>query len=403
MNHQKLKSIISNFIRNMFAYAIPVAMIQFVVQPLIASQLGAELNGLFLAIIALNYFVVSLTSGILLQTRLLQNEKYQRNGYVGDYNIILLCMVVVVSAVMAVGTILYMGKSSFSDVILCIIIGILFLIHDYVCVQYRTELNYHKILMSNLVLCIGYLVGLTVFRFIEPKWQLIYIIAYAINEIYDLLNTQCLREPFVKTPLFTDTFKRYVTLASASTLTYVVSYGDRLLLYPLLDGVSVSVLSSAEIMGKVMMLLSTPLTGFMLSYVVRENKIEFRIKPKIWVGIVGGMLFCYAMCCAVSIPMLYFLYPEWAERSMVYVPLVTLTSLVNLISHIANVFVVRFCVSKYQLLINTSYLSSYLLASFILLNIFGLMGFCFGNFIAAAVKLTAILIIWNRKDVRITV
>ena len=73
------KNIFLNFIKNMISYAMPVAILQFIVQPLIAGKLGEEKNGLFLTVIALNYFITSITASILLQTRLLQNEKYDKN------------------------------------------------------------------------------------------------------------------------------------------------------------------------------------------------------------------------------------------------------------------------------------------------------------------------------------
>ena len=380
--------------KNLMAYALPVAVLQFIIQPLIANKLGEEKNGLFLTVMALNYFMTSVTAGIITQTRLLQNEKYEKEGLKGDYSLILAVMATVNAIVMAVGTLIYMGDAvTPADIGLCAAMGLLFLIHDYVCVQYRIELNFTKILISNIVLCVGYGVGIVVFLYAVPQWQIVYIIAYGLCEVYDLLNTSCWREPFKRTSLFGETLKKYAVLAGASLLSYVVSYGDRLLLYPMTDGASVSILTSAEIMGKMLMLLSTPLTGFLLSYMVKENRFSVNLKVKHWILICGGLALCYGACYLVSIPLLNLLYPEWAARSMKYVPLTTLNSLIQLLAHITNVIVIRFCSSKWQVAINGGYLVVYLAMSFVLLHFFDLTGFCIGNVIASAVKLLMILVI----------
>jgi len=395
---KRFKDIIADFMKNIVAYAAPVALIQLLVQPVIAKKLGEEQNGLFLTIIALMYFSVNITAGILVQTRLLQNEKYEKENAVGDYNIIVIAMITLVVFVMSVGASLYIGNGvKFRDIFLCSILSILFFMQNYISVQYRVELNYTKILFSNIALCTGYIIGILVFWYVFPCWQIVYIIAYGVCEIYDLTHTDYYREPLKKTPLFYGTVKRYFVLAGASLLSYIVSYGDRLLLYPLLDGSSVSILSSAEVMGKMIMLLSTPLTSFFLSYIVKENKINFKITPKIVFFGIAALIVCYSGCCIMSIPMLKFLYPAWADRSMKYVPVVALTSIINLVTHIYNVIIIRFCASKKQITINAVYAVSYLLFSFVLLHYYNLMGFCIGNLAAAVTKLITIIIIQKRN------
>lgn len=396
------KNIFLNFIKNMISYAMPVAILQFIVQPLIAGKLGEEKNGLFLTVIALNYFITSITASILLQTRLLQNEKYDKNKFVGDYNIILIVMAIFNSFAMAIGTYLYMGTDvSLIDIVLCVIMTLLFLLHDYICVQYRVELNYSRILVSNIVLCIGYVIGIIVFLNFCSKWQLVFIIAYVLCEIYDLSVTTYIREPLKLTPLFNNTLKRYFILAGASVISYLVSYGDRLILFPLTDGTTVSIFTAAEIMGKMLMLLSTPLSGFLLSYIVKEKELKLNINLKYGVAIAAFLIVIYMLCVGISVPLLHILYPKWASRSAVYVPLVTFTSLINLISHTLNVVVIRFCHSKWQIVINATYLFVYLSLSYVLLYFYGLIGFCIGNIIAAICKLLVIVIVGKNKKMKV--
>lgn len=390
----KTKEILYNFIKNMMAYAIPVAILQFLVQPLIARQLGEEKNGLFLTIAALNYFITAITASVLLHTRLLQNEKYEKENLTGDYNPILLAMAFINALIMLIASRIYMGNTAtILDIALCVVISLLFLVHDYICVQYRMELNYTKILMSNVVLCVGYVIGCMVYLWLVPYWQIVFIVAYLLCEVYDITHTTCLREPLRRTPLFGDTLKRYFIIAGASVLSHLIAYGDRLLLYPVSNGSTVSVFTSAEIMGKMLMLIASPLSAFLLSYLVKENTFKLKLNKKLALIFLGFFAAAYGICYLLSIPMLNLLYPVWAERAMVYVPLTTLTSLVNLIIAVSNIFIIRFAKSKWQLVINGSYLVVYLLLSFLLLSLYGLMGFCIGNLIAAVFKLMVIFLV----------
>ena len=401
MERTYFKSIIFNFIKNLMAYALPVVVLQFVIQPVIASKLGEENNGLILTIIALNYFITSITASILLQIRLLQNEKYEKEILVGDYNLILLAMAIFNSFVMAVGTWFYMGAAvTVWDIVLCIVIALLFLIHDYIGVQYRSEFNYTKILISNIVLCFGYLLGILCFLYVLNSWQIVFIVAYGVCEIYDLSHTTYWREPFKITPLMPDTIRRFFLLAGASILGYLVSYGDRLLLFPVADGSTVSILTASEVMGKMLMLISSPLSSFLLAYLVKESSVKYNPKLKHILLAFTFLGVCYVVAVGVSIPMLKLLYPQWAVRSAKYVPLTTLTSLLNLISAVLNVIIIRFCKTKWQLIVNGSYLAMYLISSFTLFHFFGLMGFCIGNMIAATFKLIIIALI-GTKNIKI--
>lgn len=387
--NEKLSMVI-NFVTNLMAYGLPVAVIQFLVQPLIANKLGAEANGLFLTIIALNYFLTNISSGVLLQTRMLQNEKYNKNNIIGDYNILLIALIFVVEFIMLI-SLSFKVKSgvTFSDVVLSLGVLLLFVIHDYVCVQYRIELDFKKMLLSNIILCVGYAIGMMIYIEFCNQWQVIFIVAYTICELYDLAMTNCLREPFSKTILFDDTLKRYFVLLGANSLTYLVSYGDRLFLYPVTDGETVSIYVAASLIGKMLMLISTPVSGFMLSYLIRKDTLnlgfDFKIKHYLSIIILGVLI--WFVLVEISEPLLYYLYPDWAEQSLQYVPIVVAISLLQLVTVLLNVIVVRFCDSKWQIFINAEFLIMYAILSFSLLHCFGLYGFCIGNFLAMASKL----------------
>ena len=144
MGHTNIKTMFFKFLQNTLAYALPVFLQQFIMYPFMADKLGASKNGLFLSLLAINYFTINITVSVLVNTRLLQNEKYKERQYVGDYNIILLVFSFINILMVTLGTIFYTGgKTSKIDIFLSILLMLLMIYHDYITVQYRVELKFN--------------------------------------------------------------------------------------------------------------------------------------------------------------------------------------------------------------------------------------------------------------------
>lgn len=382
------KNKIVQFVQNTIAYALPVIMQQFFIYPLMAKKLGSEKNGLFLSLLALNYFITNITASVLVNTRLLQNEKYKREKEVGDYNVLLIIFAIFNSVFVGIGTYLYSdGKVTNKQMIMSVILVLLFLYHDYITVQYRIELKFEKILINNLILCVGYVIGIIVLYYFLSYWQVVFLVPYFMTLFYDIKNTNYILEPTRVTSIFGDTIKQYFILMGSTLLTTAVTYGDRLILYPLMDGNSVSIFSAAQLVGKMMQMLSTPITTFILAYLIRSDKMYLRIKRKyVLLGLLV-LLTLYVGAIEISHPMIKVLYPLWAEESLKYIYMTALNGIILMLGVIANVFVLRFCNRKFQLINSLIYLITYVIFSFSLEKRIGLWGFCMGNLLSAIVQL----------------
>ena len=390
---------LTSFLENAFAYALPVFMLQFIVQPLIADTLGAEANGRFLALIALHYFIINLTSTVLVNTRLLKNKQYEALQVTGDFNIFLLFFTVLNSCVILGGTFFYSDwHPSPEDLVMSSLFVILATFHDYIIVQYRTELRFRNILINNVILCVGYLIGSACMQ-VFPHWQIVFLIPYSLTAIYDLRHTNYIREPLRKTALFTETLKQYLLLMGSSLLVALTTYGDRLILYPLMDGKTVSILSSAQLASKMLLLISTPVTTFLLAHLVQSNTKKIFLRWYYPLIALAAMGMLYLGCVILSAPLLGFLYPQWADISLAYVPLTAFNGVLHMSCLILNTVVLRFCKAKWQLVKSAVYLASYLVFSFALLHFLGLTGFCIGNIIASAVNLLFVCFILVKEKV----
>lgn len=392
------RAMIVQFMENVIAYALPVFFQQFIIYPLMAKKLGAEANGHFLAVIALNYFVINLTASVLVNVRLLKNKDYEQRHIKGDFNLLLLIFSIINTFIIVGGSIFYAGGVvSVQDIVLSLIVMLLFVYHDYILVQYRVELRFREILINNILLCVGYVIGLALLYFVLPCWQIVFIVPYFMTMVYDYMHTDYIKEPLRKTELFGETGKKYLVLLGSSLLASVVTYGDRLILYPLMDGTSVSVFSSAQLVGKMLQMISTPISSFLLAYLVKSKAETFKISGKYIAAAVGCAVVLYLGSLVVSSPLIHFLYADWADQSMRYVPLTAANGVLHMVSVLLNVFVLRYCSSKVQVVKSGLYLVTYMLFSFTFLSIWGLGGFCLGNILASVSELILLSVVLLRK------
>ena len=390
MNKRKVFTSFIQFIQNTLAYALPVFFQQFIVYPLMANKLGEEANGQFLALIALNYFTINITISVLVNVRLLRNRKYEEEKYKGDFNLLLLFMAVIDTFIIIGGTIFY-GQRNLQDLLLSVVLLLLFVYHDYVVVQYRIELRFRDILINNLILCVGYILGLIILYTSFRCWQIVFIVPYLMTMIYDLTHTNYIKEPLKKTPLINDTVKQYFLLMGSTLLSAVVTYGDRMLLYPILGGDDVSVFTSAQLIGKILQLISTPVSSFMLAHLVKKEKICFSVRPKYVTLLLGVIITLYIGGLIVGRPVIYLLYPTWADEAITYIPLTTANGIVHMLNVLLNVVVLRFCKAHWQIIKSMLYLMAYTLLSFSLMSYWGLWGFGIGNLLASLIEVVFLL------------
>lgn len=387
-----LKDIIKNLVLSFLSYAMPTMVLQFVIQPIMASRLGGDLNGQYLTLMTLNYFFIGITASVLNTVRMLQNEEYEKKSLVGDFNVFFLGYAVLLAVIMPVGFVLYTKSFNWVDILLYVVIGLLYLYHDYIFAQYRLELNYKKILINNIILVVGYFIGLGIF-FVVPKWQIVMISAYLLGGIYDFFNTTFIREPVRITPMFKTTAKKISLLTCSQSLSSMTTYCDKLILYPLLGGISVSVYNTAAIVGKMLILLSAPLNSVLLSYLVKEDSLKISFNKKKIAAAIGLLILAYGACVGVGFPLTSLLYPDWASESHRYIPLTVAISGLALLSNLLNTVVIRFYKTSFQVIIQSINLAVYIGLALTFMHFWSLWGFCVGSVLAGVIKMIILLVI----------
>ncbi|SFN58344.1 lipopolysaccharide biosynthesis protein [Proteiniclasticum ruminis] len=380
------KKIIFDVILNMLATLIPMFALQFIILPQVALKISADSYGQLLAIIAFIYLSASSFGSVLNNSKLIHYKKYDELKVHGDFNIILVIFLVSNTIIMILG-LLYYGKSLnvLTNISLVLVSSIL-LFNTYASVEFRIKLNFKNILMNSIMLFFGYLVGFVLFLF-TGSWSLIYLSGLGINMIFLIYKTSIWNERYCKTLLFKATFKEVIMLLGSGILVSLGAYVDKLIIFPLLGGTAVSIYYAATIFGKTIALAIGPITGVLLSYLAHmkkfsSNNFKFLLSISSIVGFLG-----YWIVIFISEPLLSFVYPQYVEDAIQYIPVTTLSIILTIISSVINPVLLKFLSAKWQMLINGLYMIIYVPLSMFLLSLYGLMGLCIGILIANFTKL----------------
>lgn len=394
-SYSKFKKPVFDVFINIIANLIPIAILHFIIMPLVARKLGVEKNDLFLVYMSIIHVAVSSTGIALSNARLIMDRCYQVRNIIGDFNIILIGYSFINLFVMIVASIIY-NEGYILNIILLGLITIIWALKDYLLVSFKLELNFTKIMLNNLYLGIGLLIGAAVFYFLVDKWQLIFFIGYLFAFIHVLYNTVLWKEPYTITKLFVPTTRKAIFLSISILIGLIPASCGSLILYPY--GVSfVSVFTAASLMGKILSMLYSPLSSVLISYLVKIKSITLKSYSRIVLFALALGMFGYAVCLVISKPILYLLYPFWADNSLELVPITVAIGMFGLLSSVINPIILNFGHEKWQIIINVIYLICYLSLSILLLQSHGLYGFCIGNLCAVAIKFLTILLIGTKS------
>lgn len=396
------RKIIIGILQNSVSTFIPLFCLQFFIIPNIASRITVEAYGEMLLITSLiSLFSVSF-GNVLNNSRLIKQKDYNFTQSYGDYSVILTVFLIINIIIFSVSMLLIKDQiyiNSF-DYLLILSCSTLFLVISYASVEFRLKLNYGRILLDGIFLLLGYLVGYIVFLYTN-NWLFIYLIGYLFSFMFILKTTSILREKLKISPIFKKTFSQTLLLLISGVLVSLGAYIDRLIIFPLMGAEVLSIYYVSSIFGKTISLGLTPITNVLLSYISQfdsfsKKNFKFLIISVSMIGIIG-----YILIIIFSKVILTFLYPQFVNEAIQYIPVTSLATIVTMIIGFINPIILRFTNSSWQLIINSVYLFVYIFITYLLQVSFGLMGFCYGILISSLIKLIALFIVYFINQKRI--
>lgn len=382
----KTKKFLVDSLLNIISAALPLLILQLVSYPLIARVLGGEEYGMIITLISI-FTVVSFPLGnVLNNIRLLKDKEYKEANEEGDFNPLIIGSSFI-SIILIITISLFVDSSlDMLDLILLSLITVGSLWKEYLVVTFRLVLNYRGILLNNIFMSLGYLVGSLLFLYLE-SWQMIYFIGLLFSLIYIIRHTSLHKEQIKFSSLFKDTASKGMLLYIANLLKNILSYADKLILLPLLGPVSVAIYYSSTILGKIISMMINPVNSVILSYLVKVDRISLKRVIKMFsISSLLG-LFGYLITIWISPYFLGFFYKDWAEQSLDLIYITTATAIIGVLSTVLQPFNLRFNKISWQIYMSGLHLIVYVASAFYFFKIGGLKGFTFGVLVASVFKL----------------
>ena len=239
---------------------------------------------------------------------------------------------------------------------------------------------------------LGYFVGFICFK-IFGYWELIYIIGFLSSYVgfYGYYND--IFEKISITSYFKKIAKNMATLTLATFFSKLLLYSDKLIIYPILGGASVSIYYVATVLGKVVSLITTPMNSVLLSHLSTEviNK-ELFLKKLLFYGSILSVVI-YILIVQSSNYILTILYPQYVADASKYIPITSIVIIISSFSSCLNSFILKFYAILWQTIINSISLVIYIVLCLSLSTKYSLYGFCVGSLVSVCIKLIIMLCI----------
>ena len=371
------------------ATAVLNIVIQFALYPYLERNLGEERYGVALSILSLVAILAGTLGTSANYSRMVISTDVEHSN--GDYNLLLL----VVSFVLGLGGIFYLrylGINSVVPAILFVALTVLTALRYYSDVGFRMKADFLRYMLYYVMISLGYLVGMTVYR-ASGEWMTALIIGEAFGILFvvffgTLYRTSVLR-PSRNFPLVVKSMGFLVLSTLIDNLTL---NADRLLLMVMSGGVAVSVYYVASLFGKVVAMLSVPINSIIISYLV---KYKGGLTRKLWTVAISAVFVLGALafggCVIVSPFFLKILYPDIYTEAARYVAPAILGQIFYFTSGILLVMLLRFRGEKKQFFFNLGYLVEFVVIVLVGTWQGGLNGFVYASLIANAIRFFAVL------------
>lgn len=391
-NSRRIKSLSKDFIYNIVASLVLTGISQIVVYPVLAYRYTDAEYGTILTVMGIVNTLIVAFGNTLNNVRLIMATEYDQNNRIGDFNILLavtagcvfLIDIAVCSLIFDVPFYITIGLGIFA------VVGT---IKSYYSVAFRLILDFKKILIQNIIGAVGYLLGIGLL-YVVPYWVFPFLISEMFQVVYIFYNSKLHREPFVFTEFFLQSSVKYLILIATGFSSTLITYLDRIVIYPLLGAGAVSTYTVAAYFGKALGILMTPIAGVLLGYYAQKG---FSMSRKLFWGINGITLFVGVVFMIISAivapPVTHLLYPTIYDSASSFIFIANLAATINVLCSLTQASVLKFAPTWLQIIKELAYGVVYIVCGYLLLNTYGLMGFCIAAVAANLIKLIVLYFI----------
>lgn len=388
MNLNK-KNILKDFIINILASGIVTMILQVIIYPVFGQKLDIEMYGMLLTTMGLVNVIASALGNSLNNVRLLKNNNYSIKG---DFNILLLFSVIFSLIVSFLLSLLVFKYNMYMSLTISFLTA-LSLIRQYIIVTYRINLDFKSLLINNIFISIGYIIGLFISLKIN-NWVFAFLMGELFGVLHCVRKSKLIFEPYKKTDNFSDTFKSYLHLIISILFGQSMLYMDRFIILPFLGSEMVSIYTVATFAGKTLGIVALPISSVLLSYYTKKSFVFTKKKLNsifLMIMLISAIsLLVVQIACPYVLPILY---PKIYKYVIPYLLFANIGAILNISSNILQPAIMKICKTKYQIYIQLVFILTFFVCSYIFLKRYGLYAICLSMILANVVKIIFMMII----------
>ncbi|MCH4533018.1 hypothetical protein MKS61_08095 [Staphylococcus haemolyticus] len=387
---------------NIISNLIVVVVIQLIAFPLINKDVTNSQFALLIVLYGIAIVIATSLGNTLNNVRLLHREgisEIERETIFTRGFLILL----VFNLIIFTGISIFYSHKIDANLILLIIFSLLLTSRYYLNVYFRENLNYTHILLVNIFVFIGYLIGLLIFKFVLPLYSIVFLLGEILGFIFLYKKTNFLS--YIKGSSIINKLKvkrilqDYVNFTLINVIINILNYLDRFILLPIIGPVLVNVYFIASTASKMIGLVTTPMNNVILSYLsIKDSHDNLKRFVQINIGVIIASIPMFFIVKYSSLLVVFVLYNTYISKVTTIINLVVIICILQIFNSIFHPFAMRMIHSRIIFFIQIGYGVIYLVIAFIGSNLYGLQGFCWATIIAMLIK----LIVTNLIVFRIT-
>ena len=403
MKLKTMKSYSTDFILSIVATLLSTGTMQLFLLPQLSQHLSSADYGVMLTATGFMNILINAFGSNLCNSRLKQHQKYVSKNAIGDYQILLIATLIISTiAVMLFN--LYLKANFVFTIFPLALITITGICKTYYLVAYRLTVNYKLNLIAHLLSCIGYVFGgLIILKHCSWPWTFLLGDIFALAFIF--FSSHIVLEPLRKTDLFASSAKVTSTLLVGGLIGNITMYLDRFIIYPTLGSESVSTYSTAAWFSKSVLLVVSPITSVLLSYIsTGKLKLDKKKYDLICVFLFCIVFLCWGLSIIIAPIVTGWMYPTLVDAAKPYIAYVSLSVVIGIIGNFLAVIVFAYAPVKWQTIIPIIKVLCYLFFGLTLVNTIGIMGMIIGVFAANFVSIVVSFFVaqkWVGKELEI--
>ncbi|MEL5938149.1 hypothetical protein WN865_00970 [Tetragenococcus halophilus] len=366
----RYKKFFADVFLNSVSNFILVGIVQLVIFPFFNNYYGADSFGEITVVYGLNSIFLAFLGSSLNNVKIIHQEKKGINF--NAISLVICCISFLTSIIIFR---LYSSTFSILEIIIYSFTTSLGIFRIYLGALFRIRIEYKAILFDNLLVFMGYVLGLILF-FIIHIWSLCFFIGEIIGVAYLVKKTKFFEQAFSLDKNKNVVLKDYFNLSFSYGVKSLSNYLDRLLIIPILGPVNMSIFYASNVLSKIIIMIIGQINTVFLSYLMKGQR-SLNKKRVVFLQILTliGLGILFYPLTEVSKLAVKLLYPNFYEKAIQIIPYVTLGALFFCVNNIVKMLMLKYYDTRNQLYTQTVYTVIYILTAIYMSKNFGIEGF----------------------------